>query len=341
MAIWTRAQALALLPPGQVRGLVYDGAWQIPFPGTLCDGGYALTHQQWGWAGTLASLPRGDCAASLEAVGCGRTAARIWELPLIDDRDPATSANDRLHHDVAVRRHTASQVSSPPPVEGADVHLLHRHQLALTPEDCELVKGLWVTKPLRTLLDLTSLITHEALVCAMDAALHSGKVKLHDLLPLAAERKGCEHAPAFSRAVAHTDGLAESPAETLARLILLPHLPGLRPQVKVYAPSGAVVARLDLADEELKLAVEPDGKRWHAGEVMAAKDRQRDATTGDLYGWWTERVTWYELRRRQEAFRRRVLARAAKRRLRLTPAVPTLGPVEQHSPDDQASRKAG
>jgi hypothetical protein len=77
--------------------------------------------------------------------------------------------------------------------------------------------------------------------------------------------------------VSAADGRAESPAETLVRLLLLPDLPGLVPQVRVL-DGRRVLARFDLADEELMLAVEADGRRGHAGEVMAAKDRARDAT---------------------------------------------------------------
>jgi hypothetical protein len=40
---------------------------------------------------------------------------------------------------------------------------------------------------------------------------------------------------------------------------------------------------------------------------MVAHDRARDRTTGRL-GWWTERVTWFEVRCRPQPTLRRVLA---------------------------------
>ena len=82
------------------------------------------------------------------------------------------------------------------------------------------------------------------------------------------------------------------------RLLLLPALPGLIPQVRVSDRGGRVVARLDLGDRVLKFGAEADGKKGHAGGQMVAKDRRRDRTTDDL-GWCTERFTWHDLRCRQ------------------------------------------
>src|SRR5207253_2398666 len=105
----------------------------------------------------------------------------------------------------------------------------------------------------------------------------------------------------FRAAVALADGRAEAPTETLARLLLLPVVPSLVPQVRILDRYGRIVARLDLGDEAAKLAVELDGKRGHSGDAMVAKDRRRDRRT-EAYGWWTERGTWYDVRCRQPEF---------------------------------------
>lgn len=307
--MWTRQQALALVTPGQVRGHVLDGVWRTTWPGVLCDGGFALDHVSWAWAAVLASLPRGSTVPRLDVVVCARSAARVLGIPLIDDDDPATGARDHVHHDIAVRRHVRDLVSRP--VNPAEpVQHLHRRQLALESEDLLVVDGLLVTGHLRTLVDLAGVVSHEALVCAMDWCLHHEHVTVAELEAAVDRRKGCEHAPALARAVELADGRAESCLETLTRLLLLPELPGLRPQVVVADEWGTVVARLDLADEELRLAVESDGKKGHTGELSVAKDRRRDRLTGDRFGWWTERVTWYEARRLQRATVARVVARA-------------------------------
>ena len=78
---------------------------------------------------------------------------------------------------------------------------------------------------------------------------------------------------------------------------------------------GGVVARFDHADEELKLAVESEGGRFHRGDVMRAKDKRRDQRT-DGYGYLTERVTWWEVRRQAAVTRRRILTVRDARRSR-------------------------
>ena len=113
--------------------------------------------------------------------------------------------------------------------------------------------------------------------------------------------------------MALADRRAESPAETLARLALLPTMPGFVPQHRLLGPDGRVLARYDLADEDLRLAVEADGKAGHAGDRMVAKDRRRDRVS-ERHGWRTERVTWWELRCQRAAFVARIAEIAAERR---------------------------
>ena len=322
-AVWTRAQALEVITRGQIASLLYDGAWQSPFPGVYADGGYALDPVQLGFAGVLASgfrpgaLERSGPVSQLRAVACGRTAARVCGMALIDDDDPATGAQDRYHHDVAVWRSLRDVRSTPVAPEGP-VDVLHRHQLTVRGHEvARHSSGLWLTVRERTLLDLAPLLSLQALVCAIDRELNRGLVRLEDLEQIALERKGCRWAPRFAEAVALADAGAQSPAETLGRLLLQPELPNLRTQVPLFDRAARMIACFDLADEQIKLAFETDGKVGHAGEAMVAKDRRRDARTGP-YGWWTERATWYELRRQPDHVRRRVLAVADRRRLRLS-----------------------
>lgn len=84
---------------------------------------------------------------------------------------------------------------------------------------------------------------------------------------------------------------------------------GVEPSPLMLDGRGRIVARVDLGDEQRRFAVEADGRRAHAGEVMRAKDRRRDKVTGRL-GWATERVTWSELRTKRAETLRRVVAAA-------------------------------
>lgn len=299
--VWTRAAALELITKGRVRGLLRDGSWQTVYPGIYADAGNPLTPEQLAWAVVLACGGRG-------AVAAGRTAARLWGLPLIDDHDPATQSFQSWCDDAIVEPGGAAPaVLTRRGVRGARV--LRGRRRALNP--AEVVRrpsGLALTSVEGTLFGLAGLLTQEALVCAVDDALHRKLVTPAQLAAGVSARVWMPGAPAYRRAVALADGRSESPAETLTRLLLLPVLPALEPQVQVYYGNGRPLARLDLGDRTVRLAVEADGRRGHAGEQMVAKDRRRDRILAER-GWWTERVTWWDLRRDAAATRRRICAR--------------------------------
>jgi hypothetical protein len=301
--LWTRRDALAVTSRGRVDAHLHRGQWRTVWPGVLTDAGTALDHGQRAQAAVLACGPG--------AVACGRTAARLHGLPLIDDHDPATGAQQHLLDDVATSGARRPLRRRDP--DGA-VHVLRRTALTLLPEDVVRGSGgLLLTTPLQTLVDLAALLSFDALACAVDHALHTHLVTEPQLVTAVRERTWCPGVVYLRAAVAGADRRAESPAETLARLALLPTMPGFVPQHRLLGPDGRVLARYDLAVEELRLAVEADGKAGHAGEAMVAKDRRRDRVS-ELHGWRTERVTWWELRCRRAAFVRRVAEVAEERR---------------------------
>ena len=302
--VWTRSEALEVLTRNQVDERLADGTWQRLLAGVYADRGIAPDASMRCWAAVRAS---GD-----HAVLSARSAARLWGLPLVDDDDPATGRRDRHQHDVAVPEHRASRTSLLSSDSRKDV--VNRRQLRLLKDEVEVRSdGLRLTTVPRTLRDLAHVLPLDALVCAVDHALAKRLVTLELLAEHAGRAKGTRQAARFREAVALADARAESPAESLARLLLLPHFPGLVPQVQVRDRWGGLVAVLDLADEALKLAVEVDGKRGHAGPQMVARDRRRDERT-EAFGWWTVRVTWWELRRQPQRVVSRVLARAERLR---------------------------
>ena len=300
--VWTRRQALAVASPAQCATEVRRGHWQQPWPGVHADAGVDLDPVQRAYAAVLASggadqPVRGPSGRRrLRAVACGRTAARVHGLVLIDDDDPATGARQCDVDEVLVWSPRPPLVHTLP--DGTR-RTLHRRQLRAGPGDLvRLPSGLWVTPVRRTLVDGAGLLTVEALVCLLDDVLHRGVLTDVDLAQLVEARSWCAGAVLLRTAAALADGRAESPTETLLRLVLRPVLPGLVPQVRVADRTGRVVARLDLGDAALRLGAEADGKRGHAGAQMVAKDRRRDRTT-DALGWRTERFTWFDVRRRQ------------------------------------------
>jgi len=295
--------ALAVTSSGAADGYVRRGEWRTVWPGVLTDAGTVLDPGQRAHAAMLA------CGSS--AVVCGRTAARLHRLPLIDDRDPATGAQEHLVDDVLTDGSRRTLRTRDP---DGEVRVLRRYARGLAPSDViRTPGGLSLTSPVRTLVDLGALLSFDALVCAVDHALRTGLVTEAAMTSAVEQRARCPGVVALRDAVARADRRAESPAETLARLALLPALPGFVPQHRLLGPDGRVLARYDLADEGLRLAVEADGKAGHAGAQMVAKDRRRDRVS-ELHGWRTERVTWWELRCRRAAFVRRVAEVADERR---------------------------
>lgn len=292
--VWTAAQAHACgLSHGAMARRIAAGEWQRLRRGVYADGGVEPSPLMRGWAAVLAGGgPARACAA-------GRTTARLLGLPLIDDDDPATGAHESPHDDLVMR--TSSGV-----MQGSTLHL--RRQ-GLSVGDTVLVDGCPSLTLSTALPGLAAVLSLQALVCLLDAALHRDLSSPDDLDDVVRRLTGRPHAARLRRAAALADGRTESPNETLARLLLQPVLPGLVPQVELFDERMRVIARFDLADEELKLAVEADGKRGHAGERMVAKDRRRDARAA-AQGWTTERCTWFELRREQVATRERILGRA-------------------------------
>ena len=249
--VWTRREALAAMSRGCVQSAVARGDWQVLWAGVYADAGIELDAEQRAYAAVLASDDRSRPCVDpqgrrlLRAVASGRTAARVHGFPLIDDRDPSTGACEALLDEVAVR--TGARVLRHRTAEG-EQRVLTRHVRRLGRD--ELVRtagGLWVTDPLRTLVDCATVLTPEALTCAVDFALHRHLVDARSLAAAVAARAWCPGAVALREAVERADGRAESPAETLTRLALLPVLPSLEPQHRLHDASGRLPARFDLA----------------------------------------------------------------------------------------------
>jgi hypothetical protein len=230
----------------------------------------------------------------LHVVAAGRTAARIWGMPLVDDDDPATGRCEAEQDDV---------------IRGAGVSTgatLTSRRSRLIVGDVVLCNGVPVLSPRRTAVDLGVVLRPDALVAALDHALREGMVELDELAAaVSGDRRGRDGTLALRQALALVDPKAESPHESLTRLVLKPVLPGLESQVRIVDGRGRIIARLDLGDEALKLGVESDGAAYHRGR--AAADRKRDFRTG----WTIERVSWFETRRESEQLRQRVLTTAA------------------------------
>lgn len=290
--VWTATQARAAgLTREQVRRARERGEWQALRPGCYLDGGVTPAPRHRAWAAVLAA------GGPEVATAVGRTAARLHGLPLIDDDDPVLSRYEAAHDDVVVA--TGRQSG----------RTLHPRRWTYEPGELGTVSTCPTPSLLRTLWDLRLVLRPDALVCALDAARHSGAVTPADLAQ-ACDRSGTRHLRRFGAAAGLADGRAESPLETLVRLAVLPAVPDLVPQVEVLAPDGRILGRVDLGIETVRFGVEADGGT-HRGQVSRARDLARERRLR----WSLERCTWEEVRARPQQLARRVYdgAEAARR----------------------------
>ena len=287
--VWTAVDARSAgIGDDVVARACASHGWQRLRRGVYLDGGVAAGVDHLAWAAVLAAGGPG------RAMAVGRTAARLHGLPLVDDDDPVLRRYDGAHDDVAVERRLHRRAT------------LHPRLWSYLPAERGLLLGCPVPSLVRTLWDLRLVLRQDALVCALDAALHERRVTVPELRDQLVRTPRARGALGFARCVQLSDARAESPLETLARLVLRPVLSELEPQIEVYDTTLRMLARIDLGVRSLRLGVEADGST-HRGAVSLAADRERERRTR----WAFERATWWDVRRTPEQLRRRVLARAA------------------------------
>ncbi|RBY79993.1 hypothetical protein DQ239_02535 [Blastococcus sp. TF02-09] len=150
-----------------------------------------------------------------------------------------------------------------------------RIRRAVVPEsDVRSVRRYSCTTPVRTAVDIAR---HEELpgsVIALDVLLRRGLVdagRLAEAVAAVPTGRGSRRA---RLAEALADGRAESPPETVVRVLL--RTAGLAPvpQFVVRDEHGRFVARVDLAFPGQRVAVEYDGA-WHGHPGQLARDRRR------------------------------------------------------------------
>jgi len=165
----------------------------------------------------------------------------------------------------------------------------------LRPGDVGRVGQVRTLSPQRAALDLLRRLPLAEAVPVADAVQHAGlrtRAELEAELRRHARLRGVRGA---ARAIELSDGRAESLPESRLRVELV--LAGLVPvpQHEVRLPSGGLVARVDLAFPEHRLALEYDGREVHGGRDAFVADRQRQNALV-AQGWTVLRFTAVDLR---------------------------------------------
>lgn len=160
----------------------------------------------------------------------------------------------------------------------------------LQPGDITHVRGLPVTSPARTALDLACVLNDHALNRLVETMLHQRLLTERTFTDLAARHPG--H-PGLARLLALAPGRAvtESRLEDRVRERILDGLPLPEPeaQFEIVGRSGREY-RADFAYVEAKVLVEADSRRHHERAAAFESDRARDADLAGV-GWQTLRFT--------------------------------------------------
>jgi hypothetical protein len=271
----SRRQALdAGLTPRMIERRVSSGRWRVVLPGV-----YVLrpVPPSWHQRLTAAVLSGGPLA-----VVSHRSAAALWELDGFEGQPVEIS------------------VTTGQRVAGAVVHR-RRPTDDTRPRR---ISGIPVTGVDRTLLDVAAVAPDRRVGSALDDALRRRLTTLLELTSMldSLGPRGRTGSRTLSRLVAVRDQraeLLESPLESAVLGLLRDHgLPLPIPQHRVM-DGGDPVARLDLAYPELRLGIEVDGYRWHAGHERWANDLRRENRL-KLLGWTLLRFSWSDVTERPE-----------------------------------------
>jgi hypothetical protein len=149
----------------------------------------------------------------------------------------------------------------------------HRSRL-LAAEDVGVVRGIPVTSPARTLVDLAEAASDRELELAFDEAL-TRNLATTDAITAAVQRASGRHGTRRLKALIERDAdPAFTRSEAEERLLDLLRGSGL-PQPAVNASVGSHV--VDFVWRDKRLAVETDGYRFHSTRAAFERDRLRDA----------------------------------------------------------------
>jgi hypothetical protein len=243
----TRAALAAGMTADQLR----SKRWAAPFRGVHLERSTSLDPE--------ASLDLHTTCRALVAVASGR--------PVISDRTAAELYGWWLPTPEQACMHVTVR-----PESVLDRPGVRCHRRILTADDISEWRGIPITSPLRTLVDLAGQLCLVDLVVIADAALQLGHCTIDELRSWV-ERGGWRGVRMLRRSLPLVDSRSESPMETLMRLVIvLSGLPAPIPQVEILDVNGFVVARGDLKAPGVPAVFEYDGAihnepRNHAKDV--------------------------------------------------------------------------
>ncbi len=246
-------------------------------------------------AEVLARVSRRRLEAALRTGDVVRLTRGVYALPTLPPpRGVAARARGVLSHASAAEHWGLTTVappdavhvtvpagSRPPEVDG-----VRYHYRTIAPDD---VTRAGVTSPLRTALDCAAVMPFREALAVADSALRSELVLADELRAGAAVLRG--PFTAMPRRVAMVaDERAANPFESVLRAELLDAgLTSFTPQMTIRSATAS--ARVDLADEQLRLVVEGDSYSYHGTRAAFAADCARYDELVRA-GWTVLRFAW-------------------------------------------------
>jgi hypothetical protein len=180
------------------------------------------------------------------------------------------------------------------------------HTDTLLSDETRSMSGASVTTPARTAFDLGRRLDLDSGVQRIDALMNATGVKVDDIEAIATRHPGVRGLAQLRQTLDLVDGGAESPYESLTRLILIQAgFPRPETQIRVYAENGAVFARIDMGWRRYRVGVDFEGAHHWSDARQGSWDIERFATLPEL-GWNDIRVTSGMLHRRRTPFLERV-----------------------------------
>jgi hypothetical protein len=168
------------------------------------------------------------------------------------------------------------------------------------------VDGMSVTTAARTAFDIGRRLDLEGGVQRIDALMNAADVKAAEVEAVAARHPGVRGLRQLRETLGLVDGGAESPYESLTRLLLVQAgFPRPQTQIPVLDEYGLVIAYIDMGWTEWLVGVDFDGAHHWTNPKQRTRDVERYAKLPEL-GWIDVRLTSGMLHNNPRAFLDRV-----------------------------------
>lgn len=228
-----------------------------------------------------------------------RTAHGRYALPLADEARVAASRITGYVSHTSAALHWGWPVKTAPAIPHVTVGQ-HRtlaaahsdgvtvHYRDLSPD--EVTQG-WVTSRVRTVIDCCLDLPFDEALAVFDSSWRAGlKPREVQLAALRLPRRSRDRVLAIARAA---DKRAANPFESVLRAIVS-SVPGLTVEPQVAISDSTFFARVDLADEHLRIVIEADSFEFHGSPKAMDRDCRRYNRLV-VRGWLVLRFTWKQV----------------------------------------------